>query len=147
QLVPALLAGMLEICREHTELRSRRLLLLSPHAEVHAALRAALAADADLACFKLVPDFERGGVVETARKLAARDVSIGLTPLRLWAEVRRDVLSALRARLRGALDSVTVWGIEDEETLVEVVRFGVDGIITSKIELARRLLSAHARQH
>jgi glycerophosphoryl diester phosphodiesterase len=140
----ALLDGMRRACRVHPELRKRRLLLLSTQAEVHASLRARLPAAEELACFKLVPDFELGGVVETARKLGARDVSIGATPLRLWSEVRRDVLAALRERRRGALDSITLWGIDEEDTLAEVVHLGVDAVITSQIERARELVAVRA---
>ncbi len=140
----ALLDGMLAMCRQHPELRKRRLLLLSTQAEVHASLRAALPSAEELACFKLVPDFELGAVVQTARKLGARDVSIGATPLRLWSEVRRDVIAALRERRRGRLDSITLWGIDEEDTLAEVVHMGVDAVITSEIERARALVASRA---
>jgi glycerophosphoryl diester phosphodiesterase len=144
QLLDALLQGMQTMCREHPQLRERRLLLLSTQAEVHASLRGILPKAEPLSCFKLVPDFELGGVVEIARKLGARDVSIGATPLRLWSEVRRDVIAALRERRRGAFDSITVWGIDEDDTLAELVELGVDGIITSKIERARELVRARA---
>ncbi|HEY6556056.1 MAG TPA: glycerophosphodiester phosphodiesterase family protein [Polyangiaceae bacterium] len=143
-LLDALQGGMQRMCRKHPELRERRLLLLSTQAEVHGSLRGTLPTVEQLSCFKLVPDFELGGAVEIARKLGARDVSIGATPLRLWSEVRRDVIAALRERRRGALDSITVWGIDEDDTLAELVELGVDGIITSKIARARELVRARA---
>jgi hypothetical protein len=142
----ALLDGMLAMCRRHAALRGRRLVLLSTQAEVHASLRARLPTIEELSCFKLVPDFELGGAVPIARQLGARDVSIGVTPLRLWSEVRRDVADAVRERRRGGLDSITVWGVDDDDTLAELVHFGVDGIITSKIQTTRELIAARSRK-
>jgi glycerophosphoryl diester phosphodiesterase len=142
-LASRLLDGFAAACERYPAVRDRRLLLLCANLEMYIALRDALANRSELACFTLVPDFEQTGVVEVADELGARDVSIGLTPLRLWAEVRADLVSALDARSSGALHSVTLWGANEESALREAIELGVDALITDDVDGTRRLLREH----
>lgn len=143
--IEPLLESLVKVCERYPELENGRLLVLCPVLETYRALASELGRRKALRCFRLVPDFELGGVVETARELGARDVSIGVTPRRLWVEVREDVAHALAARNAGELDSVTVWGADDAGALRELLAAGIDALITDEIARARAELAARVR--
>ena len=84
-------------------------------------------------------DFEFPGVVDAARELGIRHVSMGMGR-RIWNEFRREVREVVLARARGDLDSVIVWTINDPERLRELVELGVDGIVTDDPATLRSLL-------
>ena len=84
-------------------------------------------------------DFEFPGVVEAARALGFRHVSMGMGR-RIWNEFRREVEEVVHARRSGALDSVIVWTINEPERLRDLVELGVDGIVTDDPAALRSLL-------
>jgi glycerophosphoryl diester phosphodiesterase len=139
--VEPLLTSLRAAFERHAGLKRRKCRILCGQQEVCATLRCELEARRDLAHLKLVPDFELGGVVEVARELGAPEVSIGITRRRLWLEVRRDIVLALEARRAGWLESVCVWGANDERSLRRVIGLGVDSVVTDEIALARKLVT------
>ena len=87
-------------------------------------------------------DFELPGVLQVARRLRLRHVSMGVGQ-RFWPDFRDEVAEVVRARERGELDSVIVWTLNEPDQLRELVAFSVDGILTDDTALLRRLLSHH----
>jgi glycerophosphoryl diester phosphodiesterase len=139
--VEPLLTSLRAAFERHAGLKRRKCRLLCGQREVYALLRSELEVLRELHYLELVPDFELGGAVEVARELGAREVSIGITRRRLWLEARRDIVLALEARRAGRLDSVCVWGANDERSLRRVIRLGVDTVLTDEIALARKLVT------
>lgn len=88
-------------------------------------------------------DFEFPGVLRAARKLGFRHVSMGVGQ-RFWKEFRNEVAQVARAREAGRVDSVVAWTVNASERLRELVRLGVDGILTDDIETLRAIVAASA---
>ena len=88
-------------------------------------------------------DFEFPGVVDAARRLGLRHVSMG-EGRRIWGEFRREVAEVVAARRAGDLDSVIVWTINDPERLRELVALGVDGIVTDDPATLRTIAQSGA---
>ncbi len=117
--------------------------LLSPQAEIASALVER--------CRRLPPgdpirvsaDFELPGAPEMGPRTGARDVSLGCGQ-RLWPGFRRDVVKCVEGRDRGAFESVIAWTINDTDRLRELVRIGVDGILTDEVAMLREIVGAHA---
>ena len=94
---------------------------LTPDEDVLAALRLE-AADGGPHDHRLVvdADFELTGVIDTARSLGMRHLSMGLGQ-RLWPGFRDEVMEVLRARDSGLFDSLIVWTISDPPLLRMIV--------------------------
>jgi glycerophosphoryl diester phosphodiesterase len=88
-------------------------------------------------------DFELPGAPELAPGTSARDVSLGLGR-RLWPGFRGDAARCVAARGRGAFDAVVAWTIDDPERLRELVRIGVDGILTDDPAVLRGIVGPRA---
>lgn len=88
---------------------------------------------------RMTGDFELSGVLDEAKELGLRHVSMGAGQ-RLWAGFYSELCDVIDARDRGELDSVTVWTVNDEKRLRELVDLGVDGIITDEITMLRDVL-------
>jgi len=90
---------------------------------------------------RISADFELPGAPERALGTGAPDVSLGLGG-RLWPGFRRDVARCVRARARGDFGSVIAWTINDPRRLRELVRIGVDGILTDDPVALRGIVGA-----
>ena len=88
-------------------------------------------------------DFELPGVLAGARRVGLRHVSMGVGQ-RFWNEFEREVGAAVRARRRGLVDAVVVWTINEPDRLRDLVRLGVDGIITDDSRTLRAIVSGEA---
>jgi glycerophosphoryl diester phosphodiesterase len=86
-------------------------------------------------------DFEFPGVLEIARGLGFRRVSMG-GGRRAWKEFRREVAAVCAARRSGDLDSVIVWTVNDPERLGDLRDLGVDGIVTDDPATLRKIVRA-----
>ena len=85
-------------------------------------------------------DFELPGALDFAKRFGADCVSFGVSR-RPWADVRDELGKVLAARDAGRIQSVIVWTVNDEKRLRELVGYGVDGILTDKPRLLRRIVS------
>jgi glycerophosphoryl diester phosphodiesterase len=74
-------------------------------------------------------DFELPGALETAKRFGAGNVSFGVSR-RLRAVLRRELSEVLASRDSGRIGKVIVWTVNDEGYMEELVRMGVDGILT-----------------
>jgi glycerophosphoryl diester phosphodiesterase len=90
---------------------------------------------------RVTGDFELPGVLEAARELGLRNVSMGAGQ-RLWVDFHHELCEVLDARDRGELDSVVVWTVNDEARLRDLVALGVDGIITDDLAALARAIAA-----
>lgn len=88
-------------------------------------------------------DFEFPGVLRIARRLLARDVSMG-SRRRLWAGYRRELGDVVEAREKGKIRSVVTWTVSDEKQLRELVTLGADAILTDDPALLRRIVTEKA---
>lgn len=88
---------------------------------------------------KVYGDFELPGVLDVAKQLGLRDISMGMGQ-RIWPSFYREVCDVIEARKRGELDSVIVWTINEEDRLRALVEAGVNGIMTDDTELLCRVL-------
>lgn len=79
-------------------------------------------------------DFELPGVIEIARALGLRNISMGCGQ-RPWGGFYREVCDVVPA-----VDSVVVWSINDEDKMRALIEAGVDGIITDEPAMLARLL-------
>ncbi|MEO8430038.1 MAG: glycerophosphodiester phosphodiesterase family protein [Acidobacteriota bacterium] len=114
---------------------------LSPQREVLQAV-ASRAREAPLPpALDIHADFELPGVLASARALGISHISMGVGQ-RFWNEFRLEVADVVRARERGRVASVVVWTISEPERLRELVRLGVDGILTDDPEALRGIVNA-----
>lgn len=81
-------------------------------------------------------DFENPGVLEIARELHLRHISMGCGQ-RIWRSFFREVCDVIES---GEVDSVVVWTINEQEAMRALIEAGVDGIITDEPALLRSLL-------
>ncbi len=88
-------------------------------------------------------DFELPGASKLGPGTGARDVSLGLGR-RLWPGFRGDAAKCVGARDRGSFDAVVAWTIDDPDRLRELVRIGVDGILTDDIAVLRGIVGPRA---
>lgn len=103
--------------------------LMSPHREIVEALLR-LAQHRPLPkTLRLYADFEWPGVRPIARRLGVRHIAMGYG-VRAWHEFRHEVAQVVAARNRGRFDTVIAWTVNDAARLRELVRLGVDGIMT-----------------
>jgi glycerophosphoryl diester phosphodiesterase len=144
--VPVLIEHVTLACERHPSMAEKSVYLLCPHEEVFQAIATSVASRPELGCFLPTADFEHYSVVDTAKRLAARHVSIGATPRHSWARVRVELASAVAARARGDIASVTVWTINDEEQIADACQLGVDAIITDDSAACVRV-AVRARQN
>jgi glycerophosphoryl diester phosphodiesterase len=112
--------------------------LLSPQAEIVAALRDAAGTSGSGGAIRVSADFELPGAPELAPGTGVRDVSLGLGR-RLWPGFRSDVARCAQARQRGVFDAVIAWTIQGADRLREVAALGVDGILTDEVPALRRI--------
>ncbi len=113
--------------------------LLSPQAEIVAALVGEAQRAVLPPMIQLYADFELPGVLSLAPRLGTRYVSMGCTR-RLWVDFRHEVSQVLAARDTGRFDSVIAWTVNDETQLLELLALGVNGIITDNPALLRHLV-------
>lgn len=113
---------------------------LSPQREVLEAVAVRCRESPLPASFDVHADFELPGVLAGAREVGLRHVSMGVGQ-RFWNEFRREVASAVRARQRRVIDSVVVWTISEPDRLRDLVRLGVDGILTDDSRTLRAIVS------
>lgn len=83
-------------------------------------------------------DITRPGVLETARTLRVRNVTLGGNG-RSWDSFRAELVEVLRARDRGELDRVAVWTVNDPRRLEELMDLRPDAVLTDDVPLALRL--------
>ncbi|HEY7575754.1 MAG TPA: glycerophosphodiester phosphodiesterase family protein, partial [Thermoanaerobaculia bacterium] len=90
---------------------------------------------------RLSADFELPGVLDQAPQLGTDDVSMGCGE-RTWAGYRRELCRVVGERNRTGFPSyVVAWTVNDERRLRDLVRIGVDGVMTDSIAALRRLVS------
>ncbi len=116
---------------------------LSPQREVLEALVARGELDRLPPALDVHADFELPGVLADARRLGLSRVSTGVGQ-RFWNEFHREVAAVVRARKRGRVESVVVWTINDSDRLRELVRLGVDGIMTDDPAALRAIVAGGA---
>jgi glycerophosphoryl diester phosphodiesterase len=85
---------------------------------------------------KVYGDFEHPGVLEIARELGLRHISMGCGQ-RPWGGFFKEVCDVVES---GEVDSVIVWTINEEEALRALIKAGVHGIITDEPAFLRSLL-------
>jgi hypothetical protein len=90
------------------------------------------------------PDFERPGAAVFARRLGARNVSMG--GARLWPGFRQELGEVLAEREAGRLDRVVAWTFNEPARLAELIRLGVDAILTDDAPVLRALLAERDRR-
>jgi glycerophosphoryl diester phosphodiesterase len=115
--------------------------LLCPQAEIVRALVESHRRRPD--GIRISADFELPGAPELGPGTGARDVSLGLGR-RLWPGFRGDAAKCVEARERGTFDAVIAWTIDDPERLRELVRIGVDGILTDDPAVLRGIVGLRA---
>jgi glycerophosphoryl diester phosphodiesterase len=81
--------------------------------------------------YRVIRDYESEGALEGAKALGLRDVSTGFTLTRVWHDYKEEVEDLVDARNQGQIDSVTTWTIDDPEDQEELIRLGVDGVMTN----------------
>ena len=106
---------------------------LSTHTEVLEPLAARVRREPLPPDVRLTGDFELPGVLENARRLGLKDVSMGCGA-RPWADFKRELQDVAVARDSGELDSLVVWTLNDGAQLETVLGLGVDGIMTDDPE-------------
>jgi glycerophosphoryl diester phosphodiesterase len=111
--------------------------LLLPHRELFDALVAA--GPARPRVFR-TPDFELPGALDDLAACGLRRASFGYSIRRTWGDFTRELAAVLRARDAGELEHVTVWTVNDEARLRELVRARVDAILTDDPALLLRVL-------
>jgi glycerophosphoryl diester phosphodiesterase len=84
--------------------------------------------------FRAVWDFESAGALGGTRELGLRDVSTGLTVTRSESEFFEEVEEVVEARKKGDVDSITVWTIDKERQMGQLLYHGVDGIMTNDVK-------------
>jgi glycerophosphoryl diester phosphodiesterase len=119
-------------------LRSLVFHLLSPQEEIVRALSAEAARGGLPANVRICADFELPGVLRANRPALVPEVSMGCGE-RMWAGFRREVCRVVRARNDGRLDRVTVWTVNRERRLRQLLRIGVDAILTDEAAVLRRI--------
>jgi glycerophosphoryl diester phosphodiesterase len=92
---------------------------------------------------RIYVDCELPGVLASAERLGTPHVSLGCGK-RWWADFRREVAEVVAARDAGRISTVIVWTVNSERRLEELIRFGVDGIITDRSDMLRAMLRAAA---
>ncbi len=139
---------LLEIVRERTRRGvARRDLIfhyLSPHREILEALVARCRKEPLPSQIRVHADFELPGVLSAVREIGTFHVSMGVGQ-RFWNEFREEVSEVVAARERGEVGSVVVWTISDPKRLRDLVRMGVDGILTDDPAGLRAIVSEQAR--
>jgi glycerophosphoryl diester phosphodiesterase len=113
--------------------------LLSPRRAIVEAFLAEERSGALPGHVEIFADFELPGVLDIARRLRVRRVSMGLGA-RLWPGFLREAADVASARAKGDIEALVLWTINDEERLLRLVGLGVDGILTDDPALLRRLL-------
>jgi glycerophosphoryl diester phosphodiesterase len=124
KLVNVLRAGRVEGISFH---------LLSPQREIAQIFLDKLSSDGG-SSLDAYPDFELPGALDFARRLRARKVSMGGGE-RWWRGFLPELARVVAARDSGELDSVVVWTFNEASRLEELVRLGVDGILTDDVLL------------
>jgi glycerophosphoryl diester phosphodiesterase len=114
--------------------------LLSPRREIVRALIEEARVGGTSESLRISADFELPGVVREAPATGARDVSMGCGE-RLWNGFRCEVCRVVGARDRGIFDRVVVWTVNEPRRLKDLLRCGVDGILTDDPEGLRRVLA------
>jgi glycerophosphoryl diester phosphodiesterase len=134
-------AALFETVREAAQrpaLRRIAFHLLSPRREVIGAYLAEAARTGLPENVRLCADFELPGVERGEIPGEVREVSLGCGE-RLWPGFRREVCRVAAARRCGEFDRVTAWTINRPRRLRELLRIGVDGILTDDVPLLKRL--------
>ena len=129
-----------DLPRRKNVLRSLRFQFLTVHEEIFEALARESRND-PVPTLIVTPDFEYPGVLDFVRRTGARDVSLGCGQ-RAWADFRDEVVEVLELRKSGGLDSVLVWTISGRPELEEMVRLGVDAIVTDDVRGLRSVLTS-----
>jgi glycerophosphoryl diester phosphodiesterase len=96
---------------------------------------------------RVFADFELPGALDFASRYGVSCVSMGVRR-RFWSDFRAELGEVLAARDAGRIESVIVWTENDEERLRELVRLGVDGILTDESARLRRIVGerqAHSK--
>jgi glycerophosphoryl diester phosphodiesterase len=93
----------------------------------------------------LVPDFELPNVLEEAREIGARHISMGYSMRRTWGDFTRELAEVLAARDAGELERVITWTFNDEKRMRWLVEQGVDGIMTDDLPLLLKARGGSAR--
>lgn len=83
-------------------------------------------------------DFEFPGGLDFANRFGMTCLSFGISR-RFWAGFRDELRGVLAAREAGRIDKVFAWTVNEEEQLRELVRVGVDGIVTDDPALLRQV--------
>jgi glycerophosphoryl diester phosphodiesterase len=133
--------ALVETVREaaqRTGLRRIAFHLLSPRREVVNGFLAEAARGGLPENVRICADFEPPGVDRNDIPGEVREVSLGCGE-RLWPGFRREVCRVVAARKRGDFDRVTAWTINRPARLRQLLRIGVDGILTDEIAVLRRL--------
>jgi glycerophosphoryl diester phosphodiesterase len=87
---------------------------------------------------KLTADFELPKVLENARRLGLRDVSMGCGQ-RSWPGFLHELREVAAARQAGELDSVVVWTLNEKDEIASALSLGVDGVMTDDPRLLASL--------
>lgn len=120
-----------QIAEEHKKGPETKIFFLSVHDSIAQAMEAARVREgADE--LRVIRDYEDEGALEGATALGLRDVTTGYTLWRSWDDYTDEVEDLVAARDEGVLDSVVSWTINDPEGQEELIRIGVDGIMTDK---------------
>jgi glycerophosphoryl diester phosphodiesterase len=134
-------AALLDTVRDAAQrpgLRRISFYLLSPRREVVGAYLAEAGRSGLPENVRLCADFELPGVERREIPRQVREVSLGCGE-RLWPGFRREVCRVAAACRRGEFDRVTAWTINRPRRLRELLRIGVDGVLTDDVPLLKRL--------
>ena len=118
---------------------------LVPHRDIARALLAEMKRAPSPPAIALHVDFEFPGVLRIARRLFARDVSMGCRRT-LWVGFFRELGDVVAAREKGKIRYVVAWTVSDEKRLRALVTLGADAILTDDPALLRQIVTEGAEK-
>jgi glycerophosphoryl diester phosphodiesterase len=120
-----------QVIEEHKKGSQTRVYFLSVHDKIATAMEAARIREGATS-LRVIRDYETEGALEGTKRLGLRDVTTGYTAWRSWGDYVEEVEDLVSAREDGEIDSVVTWTIDDDKDQEELIRLGVDGILSNK---------------
>jgi glycerophosphoryl diester phosphodiesterase len=120
-----------QVALEHKKGLQTRVFFLSVHDTIATAMEAARLREGATA-LRVIRDYETEGALDGTQDLGLRDVTTGYTVWRSWNDYVDEVEDLVDARTYGEIDSVVAWTIDGADEQEELIRLGVNGILSNK---------------